>query len=311
MLLSYLVLALSWWGILLYNKNEELYEAKLEVIELKQLEPTTQIESSNALKKEYKRQRLMIIGESLFLGMSLLAGIWIILNAAKRLEKINRLQNNFLHAITHELKSPIASIKLVLQTFKKRQLNKAQTEQIAQNAVSEVNRLDKLVDQLLLSAQLEDNYKYYYESIALEPFFLKLRNTLQHLYPGRTIKQHLDLDFENIKFDVSALRSIYENLVDNALKYSTEEVSVHIYNQAQHLYIEVTDKGPGIKPDSKAGLTKKFFRIGDETVRKTKGTGLGLYIVNEIVMANNGTLSIKNGNPKGAIFIASVKITEA
>jgi len=133
LVLAYLFIATAWWTLLLFQKNEAEFSAKknnvISITEVKNLEA------------EYKRQKLMIIGESVFLGASLMAGIWIIFRShTKELQTIKQ-QNNFLMAVTHELKSPLSAIDLTLQTIQNRKLEEQKINRITGNARNEKDYL--------------------------------------------------------------------------------------------------------------------------------------------------------------------------
>ena len=177
----YMLLAFCWWAVLLIKKNKQAFENKMlytenilrnngSLAEGDDFKNTTQY---LLLHEEFSSQRNMIIGEGVVFIISIVLGIWFI-NKAYYKEMIAANQGrNFLLSITHELKSPIASIKLVLETFKKRKgLSEAQIDRLCGNGLKESERLHKLVNDLLLGAKMEKSYTPLKEPIHI-PTFMK------------------------------------------------------------------------------------------------------------------------------------------
>jgi len=148
--IGYMLIALTWWTMLLNKKSNSEYLLKKELLELKSSQnlPDFQL-SLNSLQDELDRQRKMILGEGLAFGIMLIIGIILIFRAFRKELELAEKENNFLLSITHELKSPIASIQLILETFKKRKLENSLKEELTDNALGETKRLNALVGNLL------------------------------------------------------------------------------------------------------------------------------------------------------------------
>ena len=104
--------------------------------------------------------------------------------------------------------------------------------------------------------------------------------------------------------DYSAIRSVIINLLENAVKYSDRvpEINIGLTSNNERCNIEISDNGIGIDQSERKKIFEKFYRVGNEDQRKTKGTGLGLYIVDQIVRAHNGSITVSSNQPKGTIF---------
>ena len=159
--IAYMLLAFSWWSVLLFTKNRDAFYAKRDLMKIGMIAKGAiqndhdfqhTVDFQN-LYKEYKRQEWMIFGEATVFVITLIIGIWLINRGYNREMEAAIQRRNFLLSITHELKSPIASIKLILETFLKRKLKPEQTEKLTQSALEETERLHVLVNNLLFSAK--------------------------------------------------------------------------------------------------------------------------------------------------------------
>lgn len=294
-----MMLALLWWSFLLFKKNTQTYQLE------KQLYPT-EIEQ---IESKYERQKIMIIGESVFFGLALILGIYFINNAYSREVSTSKKQNNFLLSVTHELKSPLSSIKLILQTFQKRKLDESQNAELTSNALSEVIRLEDMVNNLLLATKIDHHYQYNFEEQNIVKLIKERIKVSNIKYPNRAII----LDCEEslmAHVDKEAFTSLLDNLIENAIKYSPKEKEITISAEAENtqMSLRVADLGMGIPENEKTKVLEKFYRIGNENTRKSKGSGLGLYIVKEIVKKHQGKIQILNNKPQGTVIAISLPI---
>lgn len=312
----YLLLAFSWWSILLFVKNKDAYLAKVELLRIglvaegRYLDETTfqQEEAFQKLDREYQRQEWMIMGEAGVFVITLIIALTLINRSYHKEMAAAQQRRNFLLSITHELKSPIASIHLILETFQKRVLPQTKIEQFSQSALQETERLNQLVNNLLLSAKLETAYQPYFEEIDLQKVLPPLVKMLKTKHPHLQIRTTWSApDDYSILGDQMGITSILLNLLENAVKYSESQANIHILieKKPQQLQIIIKDQGHGIPDKEKEKVFEKFYRVGNEDTRKTKGTGLGLYIVKEIVEAHHGSIQLEDNHPKGSIFTLS------
>ncbi len=310
--MAYMLLALTWWSMLLFTKNRDAFYAKRDLLKIGLVAQGLvtnegefeQTEDFKKLKQKYERQEWMIFGESCVLVITLLAGLWFINQGYSVEAKANQQSRNFLLSITHELKSPIASIRLVLETLMKRELPKEKADYFAASALKENERLLELVENLLLSARLETAYQPHFELLNLRGIVEELLEKEAHRYPEADFRLKADEDFPLLKLDKPGIISVITNLLENAVKYSESpsRVEVRMKLAGKHAVIEVADSGHGISDKEKKKIFDKFYRIGSEETRKTKGTGLGLYIVHQIVKAHKGEIFILNNSPQGSVF---------
>ena len=310
-LLVYMLLALSWWAFLLFRKNSELTEEKLKRLQVEMntlykvndYDLTTTEEYQSILSK-HKRQRLMIIGEGIVFGFTLIVGMGLVHRAHLQEVATANRKKNFLLSITHELKSPIAAINLVLDTLKSRNLPRGQVESLAIDALQESKRLEKQINDLLLASRMEKDFiinKQYQDLIPIIEQAIALQ---QKLHPQATVELIADEGTVDADIDRDSFSSIVNNLIENAIKYAGDQaITTKVYrNKKNQLLVEVSDLGPGIPHDEKPKVFDQFYRIGNEETRASKGTGLGLYIVKKVVELHNGTISISDNIPTGTTF---------
>lgn len=305
LLLLYIIAALVFWGYSLNKQSERIYE-------LEKLHLSSQMDSlSNSLLYQAKLQQLQekkdrrrhqYLGEgSTFLAV-IFIGAAIVYTSFRRNIRLSRQQNNFMLSVTHELKSPIAAIKLNLQTLEKYNLDEEKKHLLIEKCIREANRLNDLCSNMLFASQMEGGqYISVNEEIELSKMVADIIQDYTTRFPGRLSAQIENKDIR-LWGDHFMLRMALHNLIENALKYSEKLVEIQLYTQSRQIYFRVLDQGPGIPDNEKPFVFRKFYRIGDEKHRKAKGTGLGLYLTRKIVEQHKGKIWIKDNQPTGAVF---------
>jgi signal transduction histidine kinase len=304
-LVSYIFLQFCWWGVMIIELNNELVRLKTEINLLKGESTEEIIIKGNELNQKLHKRRLMIAGEGVVFISLLSLGFYQVRNSFKRESQLSLQQKNFLLSVTHELKSPIASAKLQLQTLLKHELNREKQKEILSNAIADTDRLNTLVENILLAAKIDNNIyqlnkEYCNISDFIEHIISNHENSFHHNRKILVdIQPKLYLSIDKINFP-----SIIINLLENAIKYSPENstITIHLKKISNSILFSVADEGAGILDAEKRNIFKKFYRVGNEETRNTKGTGLGLYIVNYLVTQHQGKISVKNNVPKGSIF---------
>lgn len=301
----YVLVQFSWWAYMLVSLNKEVYSHKIELATLQELNHPKQEQLIQSLKQKLNSRWWMIAGEGIvFIGL-LIFGIYKILEAYSREVALARQQKNFLLSITHEFKSPLAAVKLNMQTLQKHQLTEQQTKQIIQSSVDETDRLNRLVEDTLIAAQIEAHtYSLNMEKLNLSECIQKsLQSRMIVSFRENSITTDITEDVF-INGDCMAINSIVVNLVDNAEKYSSDDAAilVSLRQKNKDVILEVSDNGIGIPDTEKEKIFQKFYRIGNEDTRNTKGTGLGLYIVQQLVKMHGGTIEVLDHKPRGTKF---------
>lgn len=309
-LVVYILLFSAWWTQLLLSKNNAVFESQIAyhtlLAEVNPAEATRAQAEIAQLQRERRRQRTMIVGEASVYFVILLLGMWLVYRSFRQEIALARQQRNFLLSITHELKSPIASIRLVLDTFRTRSasLKPAQTQKLALNGIAEAERLHTLVNNILMAARLESGVTYDKVAIAPLPLVRDIIDQLQHKHPDVAFDIEAPPNLPDWYADQNAMTSVVRNLLENAVKYCPMGcgVTVKLAHVGDSVELAVVDLGIGIPEEEKSKIFKKFYRVGNEDTRQTKGTGLGLYLVKSLVEAHRGTIEVKDNVPRGTVF---------
>lgn len=300
LLVLYVILQFSWWAYLLIDLNREVYREHIEFAR-----EHGHPEKVTGLEKELTQRWQMVAGEGIvFLGI-LIFGIYKTRQAFQKEFSLARQQKNFLLSVTHEFKSPLAAVKLNLQTLLRRELPREQQAAMLNRAVAEADRINNLIENALLAARIEShNYNLHKEEFSLTDCIeSSVRNRLVPVDQNRQIITDIDPGIY-MKGDGLAISSLILNLLENAEKYSPEgsPVTVTLKKDRKNAVLTVADLGIGIPDDEKSKIFNKFYRIGNEDTRNTKGTGLGLFIVKHIVGYHSGEIKVTDNHPTGTVF---------
>ena len=256
------------------------------------------------LKNRFNRKERMWITEGITFFIVLLLGIWYVIRSNRKVMATEKQQRNFLLSITHEFKTPIASIKLYLQTMQKRALTKEQTDKMIVNSLKDIERLNELSENVLVATKIESSgYQYVFDNLNFSELVMEEVDKFRHSREGNYVIQSEIEPNIIIRGDRFTLMLVVSNLIENACKYSELNSTVKIkLSKKEHVKLQVADHGIGISEKEKEMVFNKFYRVGNENTRKTKGTGLGLYIVKEVSKKHNARIRIVDNKPKGSIF---------
>ncbi|MDQ3180806.1 MAG: HAMP domain-containing histidine kinase [Acidobacteriota bacterium] len=239
----------------------------------------------------------------------------LVLNTIFLVREIRRNEQHdaFLNAVTHELKTPIASIQLYLETLKKREVTEDKRREFYDIMLTDSNRLLNTVEQVLQAGRTRERGRL------LNISEVKLENLLKESV--EIIRSRYNLAENAIEFaatetgvkvwgDLAELQAVFTNLLDNAVKYSADEIKVSIKMKAngeKNIETHITDSGVGLSPNELKRIFKRFYRVPNLSTEKAKGTGLGLYIVRAIVKKHHGKIWVESkGEGKGSTFIVQL-----
>jgi two-component system, OmpR family, phosphate regulon sensor histidine kinase PhoR len=212
LMVGYVVLQFIWWGVLLFNLNNEVYALKSTINLLQYQNPALVIEKGNELEQKLHLKWMMVVGEGMVFLLLLSLGVMRVVRTHKKEAELAARQQNFLLSVTHELKSPIAGIKIAAETLLKRDLEKNKQHEILSNALSDTDRLNQLVENILTSAKIDEG-KFHFIFKPLNVSEL-LADICRHY--GRRVSATIQPNV-NIVADAMAFPSIVHNLIDNAL----------------------------------------------------------------------------------------------
>jgi two-component system, OmpR family, phosphate regulon sensor histidine kinase PhoR len=289
LLVAYVVAQFSWWLYLIASLYDDIYTDPLLL----------------------EKKTLMLVGEGSVFVIILFGGAFMIERAYRKENDLNRLEENFLLSVSHELKTPISSIKLFLQTLQKRDLDETKREEIYALSLGEIHRLEGLVSNLLLTRSIENrNYFLNKTPIQLAPFI----QTLVAKLNGSILKNHTvkcQLDAVEMNADEEAMTSVLTNILQNAAKYSPagSEIQLVLRQEKNDIVLEIKDQGIGINDHDKNFVFNRFYRAENEMTRKSKGTGLGLFISKFLVEQHQGRIELRDNKPAGLNVIIHFKKT--
>jgi signal transduction histidine kinase len=278
---GYVLLQFFWWARLLVVQGAALREARGEPAVGLFEAPST----------------WMVVGEGTVFFVLLVSGWWMIERSTRRELRAALRERNFLLAVTHELKTPIATTRLALQTILQRPLDAATTRELLTEASKANARLDRRITDLLASARFSRPSDPVRAPFCPADLVQSAVAKASAAYPDRRVHvRHTDLP-PTATGDAEALELVWENLIENALKYSDHDVFVDAEGTRAHLEVAVTDAGPGIPPADRRHVIEPFRRLERPGERTDGGTGLGLYLADSILRLHRGSLSIRDARP--------------
>lgn len=302
---SYIVFQFLWWEVLLVKQSNEIIQEKQNLVALSSTNYDSILQDIQELESKKLKRVYMIVGEGTVFMLILLFGIMKVRRSIKKEIDLNDQQKNFILSISHELKTPIAASKLQIQTLLKHELDRDKQIDILTHALDETERLNKLVENVLTANQLNTKTN----SLHKENFnFSALIDSIGKRYFSTLIKnQSLKIYCEEncvIYADKELVQSVVVNLIENAIKYSFDHihVSVSLARVGQAFILEVADQGIGINEIEKEKIFENFYRSGNEDTRKTKGTGIGLFLVKTICDLHQASIAVLPNQPSGSIF---------
>ncbi len=222
---------------------------------------------------------------------------------------LNRLYDNFIANVTHELKSPLSSLQLYLETMRNREVPKPKRSQFMGLMLNEIDRLNHLINSILYLSSLEKHK--HLRRIAHDYHVYEADEVFRSVI--REKAEEFNLSYLKVKgrlrgqcvIDITWLKIVFHNLMDNAVKYSRDEpeLVVNFAVNHKHFIIDFHDRGVGIAPKDQKKIFNKFERIADDENPNVRGTGLGLFWVREILRYHGGKIKVNSeGRNRGATF---------
>ena len=299
--LTYMIAAFIWWYVSLEKQNNEIAAIKFQSIQIN--DPSLKAKT-HAIQDFQLRKTKQFIGEGLtILVLFLLGAIYVYRSLKKQLRYADQ-QQNFMMAVTHELKTPIAISHLNIETLLKRDLDTSQQLKLLEATLKETKRLDHLSTNILLTAQLDmGQYEANKQLVNISELLRQNIKSFQERYPARICNTMVE-DAMEIQGEPLLIQLLINNLIDNANKYApvTEPIYIHLQSHQNMIQLIIKDQGPGIAAADKNKVFEKFYRVGAETTRTTKGSGLGLYLCKRIAEFHNATIQLTANKPTGSIF---------
>lgn len=231
----------------------------------------------------------------------LIGGMSVLTSVIRLDSRLRRRQQNFLAAVSHEFKSPLASIRLAAETLALRS-KEADTTRLAERILADDERLLRMVENLLDSARLEQGRHTLRPEVVDVAAALRAQvSALSARAAANGIALALDTQPLSLRVDRTALETILRNLLDNAIKScaaaGSQRITARLQRAAGRVVLSVEDDGLGFEAEEAAQIFGKFYRIGDELRRQTQGTGLGLYLVKQLVKLSGAIVEAHSPGP--------------
>jgi two-component system phosphate regulon sensor histidine kinase PhoR len=281
-------------------ENREKYNIKIDHV--------IDFDISNWKKEVLSRMAWILIAAG-FLLISVVALFFWMYRSMIKQRKIAEIKTDFANNITHELKTPLTSLNLIVKSFQNEQLlqNPEMMQSLIQSMSRQNNRIQQIFDRILETTI--DNPKVNWEEIEIVQFLKDHLNDYQS--KSHSIKLDLNPDEMILSTDSYQLGRVLQNVLQNAEKYSPEgsEIWVKSFQQDDEYWIEVQDSGRGISPSEKQKIFDKFYRVSQGNLHDVKGLGLGLYLSKQIMESLNGSISVESQIGKGSIFTLKLPIS--
>ena len=268
-------------------------------------------EDQASIKKE-SRKWINFLSLMLFFSLIIpVIGVVVVYRGFSQERRLRLMKDNFLSTISHELKTPLTSIKMYSELMNSGRVQK--TEKIISHTgviLKETDRLESLIDAILNYTRMENGKQVFrWESINLQECANKVCDSLDVIAKSKGLEIKREIaDGCVITGDYPSIYSLVQNLVDNAIKYTAEGyVFVKLQASPQEIVLSVEDTGKGIPASEQKNIFEGFYRIGDESTRETKGSGLGLAIVKRTADVHKASIILKSSLGKGSIFTVVFK----
>lgn len=244
-------------------------------------------------------------------------GVLLIVRDVSRETETTQLKTEFVHNVSHELKTPLTLIRLYGETLQRKEnLSKEDRREAYEIITKESERLSHMINNILDFSRIEMGRKEFdFKKGNLADV---IRNTLEsyryHLEKkGFSIIEEISSDLPDIVFDKEAIASVLINLLSNAMKFSPEkkEVRVTVYRKDDSVVLQVADQGIGISPEARSRIFERFYRLQNRMTSESQGSGLGLTLVKHVVEAHGGKICVNSEPEKGSVFSVYIPISAA
>jgi len=258
----------------------------------------------------------VILLEGSFLMIVILGGVLLIFVFWGKQARLNRLQSNFVSSVSHELKSPLASIQLYLETMKLQNVSPEETKDFVDIMLTDTERLSSLIDNILEASGADPKgLQLHFQPVELKLFINEVMEGHQRRFAEKAIKVRLEVqDCPPLQLDKRAMKMVFNNLIGNALRYSSEgsSIIVRVKENGKFCDIEIIDSGIGLSDKDCKKVFGKFYRVQNKETQNIEGAGLGLYLTREIVKNHKGKIkATSEGRGKGTTFTVSLPMNGA
>lgn len=267
------------------------------------------------IKRESRKRMLLMYGLMLFALFAVIFGSFFMFRFITQERKLLSMKANFLSSVSHELKTPLTSIKMFAEMMARGRVQKVEKVQEYSNLIGkEATRLENLIGAILNYTRMEHGTgAFKWEKLDFSVCAQKVFDAVEDIgiEKGLEFRVHFE-PAAYVMGDYTALYSLAQNLIENAIKYTNApgEITVDVQVEENHVVFSVMDTGVGIPPAEQKNIFNDFYRVGDEMTRSTKGSGLGLAIVKRVAKTHRATISLISKPGKGSTFTVKFKKAE-
>jgi two-component system, OmpR family, phosphate regulon sensor histidine kinase PhoR len=253
------------------------------------------------------------IAFSIFLTMLTIGSFYVMYRNLRSQQRLMQIKNDFISNVTHELKTPVATVSVALEAMKNFHAldNPQKTSEYLEIAQSELNRLTLMTDKILKTSVYEDQgVDLTLEIVDVDDLFQQVLSSMKLVFEKKNVR--LVYSKVGTNFTVSGSRehltNVFYNLIDNALKYGGDEpaITIVLEHEDDRVKVSIKDSGVGIHPDYHKKIFEKFFRVPSGDVHNIKGYGLGLSYVASVVRSHGGEINVESEPGKGSCFVISL-----
>ena len=253
----------------------------------------------------------IVLLEGGVLMLVILAGVYVIFVYWNKQSRLYQLQSNFISSVSHELKSPLASIQLYLETLKYQKVSSEEAQDFVETMLSDTERLSDLIDNILESSKSDPkSMQLQFSSVDIVSFLQETIAHHQKLFEDKQCVIQLKFnDYVKVSIDGRAMRMVFNNLIANALRYSPARtvLTIAVRRDQKFCIIDFIDQGFGFDKKELKKVFKKFYRVQNQETQNIEGAGLGLYISRQIIKNHKGKINVfSEGRGKGTHFMLSL-----
>ncbi len=257
-----------------------------------------------------KRMALILIF-AVFSILTLITLFVIALKALIKQKKISDIKTDFINNITHELKTPLTTLSVSTKILERKEIreNEETYNTVLGTIIRQNNRLQNLIDQVMTNSLGYEEIELHKEKVLMPDFLNSIINDFQIAYPDILIEKMLDSKKISINLDKFHLTTAITNVLENAVKYGCTNIKVKSSLQEGQFAISISDDGIGISKNKHSLLFDKFYRVEQGDLHDAKGLGLGLYYVDQIIKAHQGSIHVISDLGKGATFDLRLQVS--
>lgn len=306
-LLAYVVAALIWWFISLEKQNRQIAaQQRNDLLEHRQEIAASEFTGQwERIDRQQSKNFTKYLSEGItFLVLIGIGAAWVYRSVRRRI-RLQQQQEEFIMAVTHELKTPIAVARLNLETLQRYPLDTEKRDRLLKTTLEETSRLNFLTNNILVATQLAGkDFRTEMTELDLVCLVRDCIRDFQKRFPNREINHSFPEEVV-LQGDPLLLQIMINNLLENAQKYAPRNtpIELNLSLTTKTIQLEVVDNGPGIPPAERKRIFDRFYRIENERTRKTAGTGLGLYLCKKIAATHRADIWVSDHLPQGSKFV--------